>query len=114
MSRWSNSISVFRDAASWEWDLISAVLRAPGDAFLALDTPAYRAFAARLVDFFKPSNNAFSKVELTNKRARFLARSGCYLLDCFVKGTTVRSRVIDNGGQRFLASFSGRFCESLR
>jgi rapamycin-insensitive companion of mTOR len=36
------------------------------------------------VDYFKPTNGRFARVELTNSKSRFLARTACYLLDFLV------------------------------
>lgn len=36
------------------------------------------------MDYFKPTNGRFARVELTNSKSRFLARTACYLLDFLV------------------------------
>ena len=84
-----NNITVDPDTA-WDWDLITSVFKWPSDSFRSMDTPDNRNFLKKVVDFFKPSGNKFSTIELKlsngkhNKRSRLLAKTGCYILDFLV------------------------------
>jgi rapamycin-insensitive companion of mTOR len=49
-----------------------------------LELAEYKNFVKRVVDYFKPTNGRFARVELTNSKSRFLARTACYLLDFLV------------------------------
>ena len=106
-----NNITVDPDT-SWDWDLITSVFKWPSDAFRSLDTTENRNFVKRLVEFFRPSGNQFSKVELRltngkfNKKSRFLAKTGCYLLDFLVSAQFMQlAKALDD----FLSDIQNHF-----
>lgn len=41
-------------------------------------------FFRRLVEFYKPTLNFFSKIELENPKAKIFAKIGCHLIDFLV------------------------------
>ena len=71
--------------SEWKWDLITASVKMPSNAFKQLDNSDYRTFIHRVVYFFKPSGGQFCKIELSSSRARYLAKTGCYILDFLLK-----------------------------
>ena len=89
-----NNVTVDPDTA-WDWDLITSVLKWPSDTFKSLQTSENRNFIKFLVEFFKPSGNHFSQVQLRlpngkyNNNSRFLAKTGSYLLDFLVSANSV-------------------------
>ena len=97
-----NNVTVDPDTY-WDWDLIMSVFKWPSDAFKSLDTPENRNFVKRVVEFFKPSGNQFSTVELRsssgkyNKKSRYLAKTCCCLLDFLTSEQSAElSRILDD------------------
>ena len=82
----TNTIAGFND---WNWDLITAVFKWPSDGFTNMEASQdYKIFLRRVVDFFKPTTGQFGKLELASKKSRFLAKTGCYILDYLSEGTS--------------------------
>lgn len=84
-----NDVTV--DPSNWKWDMISAVFRWPNEAFKSMEAQEHRTFVKRIVEFFKPSGSLFCHEELTNKKTRFLTRTGCYVLDFLVSSESVKA-----------------------
>ena len=70
-----------RDPQSWKWDLILATLKWPPEALRKLEESSCRIFLKKVTDFYLPSTNMFSRLELDSSRTRFHGRVGCCLLD---------------------------------
>ncbi|XP_066994227.2 rapamycin-insensitive companion of mTOR [Anabrus simplex] len=74
-----------KDGFSWNWNVVRAVLKSSSDSLKKLEDSNHRTFLRRLVHYFKPSNNRFSRVELGNKRQTHMyTLAGCELLDCLL------------------------------
>jgi len=76
-----------KDALAWNWPVIRAILRSRDDATRILHDSDHRLFIKRLVRYFKPSWNGYSRVELgTNATlAREATLAGCDLLNCLLE-----------------------------
>ena len=73
------------DANVWDWDLVTSIFKCPESEELKnLEASDYKYFVKRVTDYFKPTNGRFCRIELTNSRSRFLARTACYLLDFLI------------------------------
>ena len=70
-----------RDPQSWKWDLILATLKWPPEALRKLEDSSCKIFLKKVTDFYLPSTNMFSRLELDSSRTRFHGRVGCCLLD---------------------------------
>ena len=106
-----NNITVDPDT-EWDWDLITSVFKWPSDTFRAMDNLEYRNFVKKVVQFYKPSENKFSSIALKhpngkhNKRSRFLAKTGCYVLDFLVSEHSMElSSILDS----FLSDVKSNF-----
>ena len=86
----SSSVNINYDANVWDWDLVTAIFKCPeSEALLKnLELAEYKNFVRRVTDYFKPTNGRFCRMELTNQRSRFLARTACYLLDFLIASTS--------------------------
>ena len=79
-----------KEAGNWHWGLILAILKWPGDTlYRNLENAQCRQFLRRILDFFKPTNALFAKVELQSRKAKDLAKIGCYFVDFLVKCSSV-------------------------
>nr|CAD7580287.1 unnamed protein product [Timema californicum] len=75
-----------KDGFSWNWNIVRAVLKTRNDALCKLEDSYHRMFLKRLVHYFKPSSNRFSRVELGNKKqTQMYTLAGCELLDCLLE-----------------------------
>nr|CAD7403074.1 unnamed protein product [Timema cristinae] len=77
-----------KDGFSWNWNIVRAVLKVHtrNDALCKLEDSNHRTFLKRLVHYFKPSSNRFSRVELGNKKqTQMYTLAGCELLDCLLE-----------------------------
>ena len=106
-----NNITVNPDT-DWDWDLITSVFKWPSDTFRSMDNPEHRNFVKKVVEFYKPSENKFSSIALKlpngnhNRRSKFLAKTGCYVLDFLIsEHSTELSKILDN----FLSDVKSNF-----
>ncbi|XP_011330376.1 rapamycin-insensitive companion of mTOR isoform X2 [Ooceraea biroi] len=76
-----------KDALAWNWPVVRAILRSREDTTRILHDSDHRLFMKRLVRYFKPSWNGYSRVELgTNATlAREATLAGCDLLNCLLE-----------------------------
>ena len=65
-----------------------SVLRWPSDGLKKMEDSNYKNFIKKLTDYFKPSGNMFSRLELENPRTREHGRIGCCLLDFLISSTS--------------------------
>jgi len=80
-----------RDPQSWKWELIMSALKWPSEALRKLEDSTCRLFLKKVTDFFLPSSNMFSRMELDSSRTRYLARVGQALLDFLLSSIPVGS-----------------------
>ena len=106
-----NNVTIDPDT-DWNWDLITSVFKWPSATFKSMDNLEYKNFVKKVVEFYKPSENKFSLIELKlpsgkhNKRSRFLAKTGCYVLDFLVSDHSIElSKMLDN----FLSDVKSNF-----
>nr|XP_050846780.1 rapamycin-insensitive companion of mTOR isoform X2 [Vespula vulgaris] len=76
-----------KDALAWNWPVVRSILRSREDTIRILHDSDYRLFIKRLVRYFKPSSNAYSRVELGTNAilAREATLAGCELLNCLLE-----------------------------
>ncbi|XP_003700779.2 rapamycin-insensitive companion of Tor isoform X1 [Megachile rotundata] len=76
-----------KDALAWNWPVVRSILRSREDTMRILHDSDHRLFMKRLVRYFKPCSNAYSRVELaTNANlAREATLAGCDLLNCLLE-----------------------------
>ena len=55
-------------AQSWRWDLVLSSLKWPGCALVRLEEAGARLYLRKLVQFFLPSSNMFSRLELDSAK----------------------------------------------
>jgi len=80
-----------RDPQSWKWELILSALKWPSEALRKLEDSTCRLFLKKVTDFYLPSSNMFSRLELDSSRTRYLARVGQALLDFLLSSIPVGS-----------------------
>ncbi|XP_020282297.1 rapamycin-insensitive companion of mTOR isoform X2 [Pseudomyrmex gracilis] len=76
-----------KDALAWNWPVVRAILRSREDSTRILHDSDHRLFMKRLVRYFKPSWNGYSRVELGTSAtlAREATLAGCDLLNCLLE-----------------------------
>jgi len=80
-----------RDPQSWKWELILSALKWPSEALRKLEDSTCKLFIKKVTDFYLPSSNMFSRMELDSSRTRYLARVGQALLDFLLSSIPVGS-----------------------
>jgi hypothetical protein len=66
-----------KDSTTWGWESILSLLRWGPGSLKKVDDSSWRNFLKRLVDFYKPSNNLFARLEQGKGNAKLVARVGC-------------------------------------
>ncbi|XP_076231374.1 rapamycin-insensitive companion of Tor [Calliopsis andreniformis] len=76
-----------KDALAWNWPVVRSILRSRDDTMRILHDSDHRLFMKRLVRYFKPCSNGYSRVELTTNAnlAREATLAGCDLLNCLLE-----------------------------
>ena len=77
-----------RDPQSWRWDIVMSVLRWPSDGLKRMEDTNYKIFIKKITEYFKPSFNMFSRLDLENEKTRQQGRIGCSLLDFLISSTS--------------------------
>lgn len=86
------------DKEKWKWEIVQAVFKHPFDQFLeellvedgqgkGLRGP--RDFLGKVLGFFKPSSNEFTKVEVDHPAANTFAMTGCAVMEFLAKSRSV-------------------------
>lgn len=70
-----------QDWQSWDWEHINFILTRPCDEMKKMSSQHYRSFLKKLVNFFKPSFDQYSSIDINNERCRQLCKTGCNLVD---------------------------------
>ncbi|XP_034242434.1 rapamycin-insensitive companion of mTOR [Thrips palmi] len=92
-----SGVLVSKDAYSWNWEIVRSILKSKSDILLKMEDSNHRTFVKRLVHFYKPTNNRFSRVELggNRKNANTFTLAGIELLDALLIAEEVEgSRLI--------------------
>lgn len=76
-----------KDALAWNWPVIRSILHSREESLRILHDSDHRLFIKKLVKYFKPSSNQYSRVELgTNAMlAREATLAGCDLINCLLE-----------------------------
>ncbi|XP_016844354.1 rapamycin-insensitive companion of mTOR [Nasonia vitripennis] len=72
-----------KDALAWNWAAVRSILRSQDNAFSLLHDSDHRMFIKKLVKYFKPSSNQYSRIELSTNAlmARETTLAGCELIN---------------------------------
>ncbi|XP_014479539.1 PREDICTED: rapamycin-insensitive companion of mTOR [Dinoponera quadriceps] len=100
-------VLVSKDALAWNWPMIRAILRSREDASRIIHDSDHRLFMKRLVRYFKPSWNGYSRIELGTSAtlAREATLAGCDLLNCLLE--------LHEEGARLLNELIGDVAEQI-
>jgi len=78
-----------RDPQAWKWELIMSSLKWPSEALRRLEDSTCKLFLKKVTDFYLPTSNMFSRMELDSSRTRYVARVGQALLDFLLSSVPV-------------------------
>lgn len=97
-----------KDALAWNWPVVRSILRSRDDTLRKLQDSDHKQFIKRLVRYFKPSYNRYSRVELgTNANlAREATLAGCDLINCLLE-------LHEPEGNQLLAELVGDIAEQI-
>ncbi|XP_056646449.1 rapamycin-insensitive companion of mTOR [Diorhabda sublineata] len=56
------------DAFTWDWNLINILLRGENNSRINLNDPSHRTFIKKLIEFYTPSKNKYSHMDLGTSR----------------------------------------------
>lgn len=72
-----------KDALLWNWPVVRSILRSREDSTRILNNSDHKLFIKRLVRYFKPSSNSYSKIEMATNAvlAREATLAGCDLVN---------------------------------
>ncbi|KAH9366540.1 hypothetical protein HPB48_010306 [Haemaphysalis longicornis] len=101
-----DSLVLSREYNSWDWYLVSTLLRSPSEALRALAEGPNRAFVRRLVHFYKPSSRQFSLMEAKRRDAHQVTVVGCQLVEFLLEAEEAR-------GGELLEDLLGDLCACL-
>ncbi|XP_076278672.1 rapamycin-insensitive companion of Tor isoform X2 [Lasioglossum baleicum] len=97
-----------KDALAWNWPVVRSILRSREDIMRTLHDSDHRLFMKRLVRYFKPCSNGYSRIELaTNANlAREATLAGCELLNCLLE-------LHEPEGSKLLSELIGDIAEQI-
>ncbi|XP_014664645.1 PREDICTED: rapamycin-insensitive companion of mTOR-like [Priapulus caudatus] len=76
-----SQVLVTKENFNWDWDLIAALLKWPGDGLVSIDRASGGKFVTRVSYFFSPRSMLFSTIDQGNDRAQLFSVTACYLLE---------------------------------
>ncbi|KAH0550515.1 rapamycin-insensitive companion of mTOR [Cotesia glomerata] len=92
-----------KDVHGWNWSVICTILRSREDSIHIPHDSDHKLFIKRLVNYFIPSSNGFSRVELMSNAilSRNATLAGCDLVNCLLEmqeleGTRLLNELIDD------------------
>ncbi|XP_065290010.1 rapamycin-insensitive companion of mTOR [Dermacentor albipictus] len=80
-----------REYNSWDWYLVSSLLKWPSESLRALSESTHRTFIRRLVFFYKPSSRQFSLMETKRECANQIITVGCQLFEFLLEADEGRA-----------------------
>lgn len=97
-----------KDALAWNWPVVRSILRSRDDSIRKLQDSDHRLFIKRLVHYFKPTSNRYSRVELGTNAvlAREATLAGCDLINCLLE-------LHEPEGNQLLAELVGNITEQI-
>ncbi|XP_011297847.1 rapamycin-insensitive companion of mTOR [Fopius arisanus] len=97
-----------KDALAWNWPVIRSILRSREDSLRIFHDSDHRLFIKRLVRYFKPSSNRYSRVELGTSvtLTREATLAGCDLVNCLLE-------IQEPEGTRLLNELIGDIAEQI-
>lgn len=75
-----DSLVFNRDPLDWDWDMIIHTISFPSNSFQLLDEDSHRKFIFKLIAYFKPSSQLYSKLDAGDPRGRLITTCACKLL----------------------------------
>lgn len=101
-----DSLVLSREYNSWDWHLVSTLLKWPSEALRSLAEGAPRTFVRRLVHFYKPSSRQFSLMEAKRRDAHQVTVVGSQLFEFLLEAEEGRA-------SELLEDFLGDLCGCL-
>lgn len=86
-----DTLVLSKEYISWDWDLISSILKWPGESLKSLGDATLRNFVKRLLLFFKPSSKQFSLIEAKREGSRQIVIVGCQLFEFLLEADESRA-----------------------
>ncbi|KAL1438612.1 hypothetical protein MTO96_047969 [Rhipicephalus appendiculatus] len=80
-----------REYNSWDWHLVSSLLKWPSESLRALSENTHKTFIRRLVLFYKPSSRQFSLMETKRECANQVITVGCQLFEFLLEADEGRA-----------------------
>ncbi|KAH6941719.1 hypothetical protein HPB50_022930 [Hyalomma asiaticum] len=80
-----------REYNSWDWHLVSSLLKWPSESLRALSESTHKTFIRRLVLFYKPSSRQFSLMETKRECANQVITVGCQLFEFLLEAEEGRA-----------------------
>ncbi|KAF7987507.1 hypothetical protein HCN44_003269 [Aphidius gifuensis] len=76
-----------KDSLGWNWTAVRSILRSRDDVSRLICNSDQRIFLKRIVRYFKPSSNKYSRVELSTNihEYREITLAGCDLINCLLE-----------------------------
>ncbi|XP_063978549.1 rapamycin-insensitive companion of mTOR [Diachasmimorpha longicaudata] len=74
-----------KDPHAWNWPVIRAILRSRVDPLRILHDSDHRLLVKRLIRYFKPTSNTYSRVDTCVTLAREATLAGCDLVNCLLE-----------------------------
>ncbi|CAG5123187.1 unnamed protein product [Candidula unifasciata] len=82
-----SQVNTTKANSEWDWSIIAAILKWPDEKLKKLEDQNHLRFIKRLVYYFKPENNLFSKTDLDPTR-RKICIAGCHFVDFLLSSTS--------------------------
>lgn len=79
-----DSLVFNRDPIDWDWDVIIHVISSATSAFKSLEEESHRKFFLKLIAYFKPSSQLYSKLDAGDTRGRLITTCGCKLFQFLI------------------------------
>ncbi|XP_014205206.1 rapamycin-insensitive companion of mTOR-like [Copidosoma floridanum] len=97
-----------KDAHYWNWPSIRSLLRSRDESFMSLQDNDHRTFIKKLIKYFRPSSNAYSRIELTTNalKAREITLAGCDLINLLLE-------MYELEGERYLNELINDVAENI-
>ncbi|BFY99539.1 hypothetical protein BsWGS_02579 [Bradybaena similaris] len=82
-----SQVNTTKANSEWDWAVIAAILKWPDEKLKKLEDQNYLRFIKRLLYYFKPENNLFSRTDMDPSR-RKICIAGCHFVDFLLSSTS--------------------------
>ncbi|CAL1528119.1 unnamed protein product, partial [Lymnaea stagnalis] len=79
-----SQVNTTKANSDWNWSVIAAILKWPDEKLKKLDDQNQHRFIKRLVFYYKPENDLFSKTDINDPHSRKICIVGCHLIDFLI------------------------------